>query len=220
MLFNYRRCFKEKEWIYLSISGLVLLFVSFVINSYAGKYANASMSNSVSDIILSNIRAFDVDGIFIYGAMAFWIFIFFLALAKPLTIPFVSKSVALFIIVRSVFISLTHIGVFPTHLIINPPKIFGLFSYYGDLFFSGHTGLPFLMALLFWNHKNLRIFFITTSIFFAAIVLLGHLHYSIDVLGSFFITYSIFHMATIIFKRDKVLFDLEFPNKSSHGDTK
>jgi membrane-associated phospholipid phosphatase len=209
MKFNYKKYFKNKSWLWLSISGIILLALSLVVDSYAGKYANGAMSNSVSDIILSNIRVFDVDGIFVYGPMIFWAFVLYLALAKPNRIPFISKSVALFVLTRAVFISLTHIGSFPNHLIITPPHIFGLFSYYGDLFFSGHTGLPFLLALLFWDNKYLRILFILTAIFFGVIVLLGHLHYSIDVLGAFFITYSVYAIAAKMFKKDKALFDSE-----------
>lgn len=209
MIFNhdYKQYLKNKDWIWLSVSGLFLLAVSLVIDSYAGMYANLSMSNPVTDIILSNIPVFDVDGIFIYGPILFWIFVLLLALHRPNRIPFIAKSVAVFILVRSVFISLTHIASFPSHLIITPPHLFGLFSYYGDLFFSGHTGLPFLMALIFWNIKPLRILFIAIAVFFGAIVLAGHLHYSIDVLGAFFITPTIYNIAARVFKKDRILFD-------------
>ena len=80
------------------------------------------------------------------------------------------------------------------------------FTFGGDLFFSGHTGLPFLMALIFWNNKYLRYSFFALSFIFAATVLLGHLHYSIDVLAAFFITYTIFHIAIFIFKKDYLEF--------------
>ena len=54
-----------------------------------------------------------------------------------------------------------------------------------------------------------RIFFTAVAIFFGIIVLMGHLHYSIDVLSAFFITYSIYHIAKFLFKEDKILFDKE-----------
>jgi hypothetical protein len=71
-----------------------------------------------------------------------------------------------------------------------------------DLFFSGHTGFPYLMALIFWNTKPLRWLFLAASIFFGGAVLLGHLHYSIDVFSAFFITYGIFNIAIRLFKND------------------
>lgn len=209
ILNDYKQCLKDKSWLWLAGGGLLLLIFSLFINFYATKYASRLMSNSVSDIVLSNIRVFDVDGLFIYGGIIFWAFTFLLTLSKPITIPFITKSVALFVLTRSVFISLTHIASFPSHLIIEPSRFFGLFSYYGDLFFSGHVGLPFLMALIFWHNEYLRILFILTSIFCGLVVLLGHIHYSIDVLGAFFITYTIYHIAVKIFKKDKVLFDSE-----------
>ncbi len=207
MLARYKECLQNKIWIYGIIIGLLYLSFSFGVNFYAGKYANSSMSNYVSDIILSNIPVFDVDGIFIYGAIVFWIFVFFLALSKPTTIPFIIKSIAMFVFIRSIFISITHIGVFPSHLVLAPPQIFSFFSYYGDLFFSGHTGLPFLMALIFWDNKPLRILFISISLFFGCVVLMGHLHYSIDVLGAFFITYSIYKLSAKLFEKDVILFN-------------
>jgi hypothetical protein len=58
--------------------------------------------------------------------------------------------------------------------------------YGGDLFFSGHTGLPFLAALAFWHIPTLRIFYLASTWYFGTVVLLGHYHYSIDVLAALF----------------------------------
>jgi membrane-associated phospholipid phosphatase len=76
-----------------------------------------------------------------------------------------------------------------------------------DLFFSGHTGLPFLLALMFWKHDpTSRTIFLGFSILFATVVLMGHIHYSIDVLSAFFITYGIFHICKFLFKKEWELF--------------
>jgi hypothetical protein len=42
---------------------------------------------------------------------------------------------------------------------------------------------------------------------FGVVVLLGHLHYSIDVLSAFFISYGIYRIAEIIFHKDKMLWN-------------
>jgi PAP2 superfamily C-terminal len=203
---RYRRCLSDKHfWATLGFS-LFLLIGSLIINFYAGTYATQRESNPVSDIILSNIRVYDVDAIFVYGSIAFWFFIGFICFYQPQKAPFTLKSIALFTAIRAVFITLTHIGPFPTHVDIDPTSFISYFTFGGDLFFSGHTGLPFLMALVFWDTKALRIGFIICSIIFGVVVLLGHLHYSIDVAAAFFITYSIFHIAEWLFKRDRKLF--------------
>jgi hypothetical protein len=113
-----------------------------------------------------------------------------------------------FVLIRSVFITLTHIGAFPDHAQIDYSlNIVKLFTRGGDLFFSSHVGLPFLLALVFWKNELIRALFIIASVFFAFVVLLAHLHYSIDVASAFFITYTIFHIARTFFKKDRAVFE-------------
>ena len=202
---RYKQYFQNKKFLASASIAVLLLVISLVVNFYVGLYATERESNPVTDLILSNIRVFDVDGIFVYGSIIFWIVIGFLCLFKPKRLPFTLKSIALFILIRSLFVSLTHIGPFPTHIILDS-NIISKFSSDGDLFFSGHTGLPFLMALIFWENYYLRLLFIISALIFGITVLLGHLHYSIDVLAAFFITYTIFHISEIIFKKDRKLF--------------
>ena len=188
--------------------GFLLLIAGIIINFYAGTYAAARASNSVSDIILDNIRVYDVDEIFVYGPLFLWIFVALLCLKEPKRFPFVLKNIALFVFIRSVFITMTHIGPFPDHLIItNTTRLITDFTFGSDLFFSGHTGLPFLMALVFGKNIFLRILFFVTAVFFGAIVLMAHLHYTIDVMSAFFITYTIYHIAKHLFKSDEKIFN-------------
>lgn len=183
---------------------------SLFINSLAGKYADEQWTNFVTDIVLSNTRAYDVDDIFVYWMIAFFVFIIVRCLRYPRQIPYILKSVATFVLIRAIFVSLTHLWPFPTHVNINYSgriwEIISKVNFGADLFFSGHTGLPFLMALIFWERKAIRYTFIFASLFFGVIVLLGHLHYSIDVLSAFFITYAIHHICEFIRAKDKTYF--------------
>jgi hypothetical protein len=47
---------------------------------------------------------------------------------------------------------------------------------------------------------------LTLTAFFGAVVLLGHYHYSIDVLAALFITHGIFQLSCWLFARDYALF--------------
>ncbi len=192
----------------------MLFALSLIVNFYAGTYATEQASNPVTEIILGNIPTFDIDSLFVYGTIVFWIFIGILCLSRPQRIPFTLKTLGLFIFLRSIFISLTHIGPFPTQIAIYS-NVVSKFAFGGDLFFSGHTGLPFLLALIFWDKKYLRYLFITASLFFGGVVLLGHLHYSIDVFSAFFITYTIYHLSKIFFKRDHQIFKTGLNESSS-----
>ena len=203
---KYAAYFNNKEFFSSLVFSVLILLASLVINFYAGIYATKRASNAVTDLILSNIRVYDVDAIFIYGPIFFYFFVACILIMRPHLIPFTLKSVGLFILIRSIFISLTHIGPFPSQLAISPANIVNYFTPGGDLFFSAHTGLPFLLALIFWENIRLRVFFIASSLFFGAIVLMGHLHYSIDVLAAFFITYTIYRIACVFFPKDKKIF--------------
>jgi hypothetical protein len=206
---KYKIHFTDKTFITSICVGLLFLIISLVANFYAGTYATAQASSPVNDIILSNTRVYDVDALFIYAPLLLWLFVGGLCMVDPKKAPFILKSIAAFVLIRSVFVILTHIGPFPNQALagLSTSEWAGKFIFGGDLFFSAHTGLPFLMALAFWDTRWLRYLFIATAVFFGAIVLLGHLHYSIDVLSAFFITYSIFRISEIIFSKEKKLFD-------------
>jgi hypothetical protein len=114
--------------------------------------------------------------------------------------------VALFVVARSIFVMMTHLGPLPDQTYIEPNSFLEKITFAGDLFFSGHTGLPFLFALMFWDNKYFRYIFLVASFVGGGAVLLGHLHYTIDVFAAFFITYGIFHIARWLFAKDYSLF--------------
>lgn len=204
---------RDRQFLISCGIAFVMLAVAFVANFYVGLYAVERASNPVTDIILSNIPVFDVDGIFIYGPIILWLFVALILVRNPKQIPFTIKSMALFIFIRSVFVTLTHIGPFPGHLVFPANSFITFFTSGSDLFFSGHTGLPFLLALIYWRDENLRWIFLGASVLFGIVSLLGHLHYSIDVLSAFFITYTIFHLSERFFpKAEKLFSDNFFPN--------
>ncbi len=203
---KYKACFADRKFMLSVLSAFVFLGMSIVINYFAAEYVAERASNSVTDIVLSNIPVFDVDGSFVYGGLFLILMTTLICAYEPKKTPFIVKTISLFIITRSFFITLTHIGPFPTHAFINHQGLVGFFTTGSDLFFSGHTGMPYLMALIFWQHKIFRTFFLALAGFFGAIVLMGHLHYSIDVASAFFITYTIFHIAEVLFKKDQKTF--------------
>ena len=202
LLKSWRNMIRDRRFIKSTIISFLFLFSSIIINFIAGTYATEKASLPVTDIILSNIRVYNVGSIFIFGPIILFIFIVILLIYNPKKIPFSIKSLALFVIIRSIFISLTHIVPFPTMAVVNTGELFNKFTFGGDLFFSGHTGVPYLFSLIFWENKYLRYILITTAIFFGIVVLMGHLHYSIDVLAAFFITYTIFHISKFLFNKD------------------
>ncbi len=193
--------FSRLEYANKLAEGLVLFAISVYITHVASKFAAVKASNPVEDIILSNTPVLDFEVLFVHVAIAMTLLVVFLTIFYRLAAPFILKSVALFITIRACFVSLTHMGPYPTRLELDS-KLLDFITSGNDLFFSGHTGLPFLVALIFWKHLYIRILFLVTSIGFGIVVLLSHLHYSIDVFAAFFITYSIYHLSQKLFRRD------------------
>ena len=61
-----------------------------------------------------------------------------------------------------------------------------------DLFFSGHTATTFLLVLYLWPRPRLRAVALAAHVLVVASVLLARLHYAIDVVGAWAITFALF----------------------------
>ena len=203
---RYRSAWSVRYFRISLLVSVVLLIVAVAANTIAGLYAADRASNSVTDIILSNTPPFDVGALFIYSSLALTIFVTGLLLTFPKRIPFTLCSLALFWLIRALFVSATHIGPYPDATPLDFQSKLLLDIYGGGEFFSGHTGVTFLLALIFWQQKYLRYFFLLFCGFLVGVVLLGHLHYTIDVLSAFFITYTIYQLARYFFPQEHALF--------------
>jgi len=204
----------QRSFLFSAFWAFLFLVLSLSVNYAAGNYATKVASNGVTDIILDNVSAVDVDGVYIYGALLFGLFMIILLIREPKQIPFVIKSAALFYLIRAIFIVLTHIGPIPQQLSPVSGVLYRNLVFGADYFFSAHTGLPFLAALVYWSNKYLRGIFLATSLIFGVSALLGHYHYSIDVFAAFFISYAIFHMARWLFSSEYKLFLYDLNNPS------
>ena len=201
----YRAQFGNRAYLRSVCEGAAFLAASSIAIYAAVAYATVHASNPVTDFVLSRVGPLNVRFLFVYGTFTAFVITAGLLAWRPNRLPFALKAVALFLLVRAVFVALTHMG--PSPIDPQKPAPFLNSIFFGsDLFFSGHTGLPFLAALAFWHIRQWRIFYLALTAFFGVIVLLGHYHYSIDVLAALFITHGIFRMSCWLFGRDYALF--------------
>lgn len=190
---------------------VLLLSVSLCLTYVATKYLNAHTGEVVSDILLDNLPVLNVGYIFFQGAFLFLLVLVAIGIYEPAYIPFTIESTALFFLVRSIFMVMTHLSPpsieyynYVAHEHHVPEVLFSVSSG-NDLFFSAHAGYPFLLAVIFWKVKYLRYFFLLCSLIGSVAVILGHLHYSIDVFSAYFIAFGVFEISRYFFRKEYVL---------------
>ena len=208
--FNYNGFF-TREHVRSLINAFILLALAVIFQFYASAYVDRTPSNSVGDLFLSILPVLNLNFIIVEGALITIAFSIILILAKPQYILFALKAAAIFIATRAVFVSVTHIGIYPGQVGPDPTGIFDhIYTGLGleaGFFFSGHTGLPFLMALIFWDERFWRYAYLVISIVFGIAVLFAHVHYSIDVLAAPYMAYGIFKMSQYFFPEDYKLIE-------------
>ena len=61
-----------------------------------------------------------------------------------------------------------------------------------DMFFSGHTSTTLNLLLYLWPWRRLRYAMLTLHLLVVASLFLGHIHYTIDVVGAWAITFAVY----------------------------
>jgi hypothetical protein len=195
---------------------LLLLAAALVIQHFAYQYIDTyAVVTPVQDLFLDHLPAVNLDIFIVQGALISTLLVLMFFFRYPNYLPFSISTLSLFLIIRSFFISLTHLGANLHQVTLNTGAT-GFFLYNflynakNDFFFSGHVGAAFLFALLFWEKPFWRNMFLAITVIFAASMLLAHMHYSIDVFAAPFITYAIFSIAKAWFKQAYSLTKKEF----------
>ncbi len=199
---QHKKVWSNKRFVYSVLFAIFLILLSAVVNQFAGRYSDKMKSNDVTDSILDNIPTMNMSFVFVEGFILLHIFMFLLAFFYPRHIPFMLKCVAMIVLVRSIFVTLTHLNVYSGHLPPETPLILQPLYFKGDLFFSGHTAIPFILTLVFWDKKWIRYILLASTAILAFSTLAMKLHYSIDVFAAFFIAHSLFIVCRKIFKKD------------------
>ncbi len=189
------------KWWAITLSGVLGLFVlSYFLYTNLGWSADQRVMPTGSDWLLKRLPIINVLPILSWGWLALHIYAGGAAiLYYPRRMPFLIFMLSLFIAIRSVFISLSPIG--PPKDMMDMSKldflfsqIMGTWTFQNEFVFSGHTSIPFLFFLFFETYW-LRTLCLTGSIVMGLCVLLSHNHYTVDVLGAFFVSYSIYRLS-------------------------
>ena len=189
---------QNRKKIFVSLLFLILAVVFYGIS---GDYVSDHNWTAASDIILNHFGPYDLSIIFVgLFLCVITVFLLYPLIYKPSELSYVMSMLGLFLIVRSGFMLFTHLGAPYDAIKFTSPGILQSFNFSNDLFFSGHTGLPFLGFLIFKKQKEIRYFMLVSSIVLGITVLLMHVHYSIDVFSAFFITWGVYNIGNWFLK--------------------
>ncbi|MBI5630586.1 MAG: hypothetical protein HY921_06855 [Elusimicrobia bacterium] len=186
------------KWWVVALSGVLALFVlSYCLYTQLGWAADHRHLPSGSDWLLQHLPVLNVLPMLSWGWLGLHIFAGGAAIAYyPRRMPFLLFLLSVFITVRSLFIFLSPIGP-PSGMMDMGQRdylfshLMGTWTFQNEFVFSGHTSIPFLF-FLFFETPILKGVLLLGSIAMGVCVLLSHNHYSVDVLGAYFVSYSIY----------------------------
>ena len=187
--------FENKNKILLALLFLAMGLTATIVSSH---YVDEINTVAVPDLILDAIPVIDLSFLFVWGILIVLIIYLAYTIYHPKTFHYSLGMLSLFLLVRSAFIILTHLKAPVGAIPVASQGFLQFLTYSNDLFFSGHTGLPFLGFLVF-KHSKIRYFMLVASIILAITVLFMHVHYSIDVASAYFITYGIYIIGDKLF---------------------
>ena len=191
------------EYRYLILLSLIIVVIATFLDYFSGVYVSSAKTAHVPDLILDHIGPVNVGFLYVYGYMALCSLLLLYPLFFHIRILHIVVSQFSFLIMlRAIFLIFTHLETPPTAIPVHFPWMFQGLSFQNDMFFSGHTAVPFLGFLLYKGW--LKYFFLCGSILMGTVVLITHMHYSIDVFSAFFITYCCHKIGTVMIDKTEL----------------
>lgn len=179
-------------------AGAAFLFVcSFYVWSLVGQTMDAYVLPAGSDAVLDRLPVWDLVPVLTVGwLLTHTTFILLAVVYAPRRWAFLIANVGSLILTRTLFVALNPLGAPEGMLTLNASYLLaplrGVLAFENEFFFSGHTALPFLYALILWDWAWARRWFLGLSGVMAVSVLITRNHYTMDVLGAYFITYGVY----------------------------
>ena len=129
---------------------LIFFFIALVLNYIAGTYTSQIATvKEVPDLILSSIPPINLNFIFVWLFLAvIVVLIVYPLIFKPNKIHYYLGMFGSFVLTRAIFITLTHLKTPVDAIPVSFPFYVDKLFVSNDMFFSGHTGLPFLGYLI------------------------------------------------------------------------
>lgn len=184
------------HWTGWTVFGLILLAAAYVLLFMLCRYRAGQPFPPGLDPFAASLPRKDWTGLLSGGYIAFQVaFYLYWLVREPARVPYLVVATGVLMLVRDLFLLLTPVGALPGMMPLYAggvaSAVHGTLLFDQELFFSGHTGVPFLYFLLCRGHRKVGLACLAVTVLNAIGVLLTRNHYTIDVLGAFFIVPTI-----------------------------
>jgi membrane-associated phospholipid phosphatase len=197
---KWANSWQNKSFRILLIGGIggLLAMVPFITGFF--EYLEQRDGYQLNDFVLTSFNAYNVSVptfLIIWSMIGFTLF---RSIQYPETLLLVVWSYFLMLVGRTLTLLLVPLDP-PAGLIELKDPLSTL--YYGskfmtkDLFFSGHTATLFIMGLSM-KHTTDRWILIISSVLIGILVLVQHVHYTIDVIAAFIFGYLFYRIALLV----------------------
>ena len=193
---SWLEAWQHKRFRYKTIIALLLVAIILILLPTFFAFIEKREGMVLQDFVLDAIPAMDVS---IPTFAIIWsvvLLVFYRIYQNPRLFLVVAYGFILMCVLRVLTISLLPLHPPPGLIVLKDP--IANIAYGGndifitkDLFYSGHTGNMFLFFLCL-EHKWDKIIALTASFLVGILVMVQHIHYSIDVLAAFLFTYFIY----------------------------
>ena len=189
---KWRKLAENKAFMKNLVLSPLFLVLSMITLKLSGLRADTIAAPALPDFLHNLIPLTNVMYIATYGFILVQLLLWgYFITIEPKRLPYAMKVFGIFVIFRSIFISLTTLGAPTIRLELVPvfEVLFGGLYFTQDLFPSGHTGSAFV-GYLIARKKWMKKLMLFCTVVMGLSVLLLRVHYSIDVLGALFVAYG------------------------------
>ncbi len=188
------RSFRNKTFVALALVAIILLtlptFFAFI---------EKREGMVLQDFVLDTIPAMDVSVPTFVIIWSMVLLVFYRIYQNPRLFLVIAYGFILMCLCRVLTISILPLNPPPGLITLKDPIANIVYGGKGifitkDLFYSGHTGNMFLFFLCL-QAKWDKIFALTAAVLIGILVLVQHIHYTIDVIAAFIFTYFIYLLA-------------------------
>ncbi len=187
-------------WIGVLAGGIVFLFAAYAFYMNLGWYADNRALPVSSDWLLDRLPLVNLVPMLSWGWLALHVYAIGTALLYyPRKLPFLFFLLGVYLCVRTLYVFLSPIGAPEAILHMGEfdllfPLVAGVYTFQNEFIFSGHTAMPFLFALFFETRAQKTVMLLG-SLAMALSVLLTRNHYTVDVIGAYFMGYAIYALS-------------------------